>query len=327
MLRLDYLAVHRDRLEALAGRLRLLALGGLIAHGRGILEYLRMSETNPEPATDEHSAPGAPLHELPSFSTGPWQMSFGERAVIEGILTQLKPRLALEIGTAEGGSLARLAAHSEKVISFDLVEPQLDMGELPNVELRTGDSHALLAAELEHLAAIGESIDFVLIDGDHSAEGARRDMEDVLASDAVTRAVVLAHDTLNQEVRAGLEAVPFADIDKVAFVDLDFVGGYVPAEPPIRGECWGGLGLVVVDDSFGRAHAGNRATMVPLPQLVWPTAASMLDEVNRVPGIREDSAEADDLTRYRRLVEEMQDSLSWRLTAPLRSTSQRLRRR
>ena len=41
-----------------------------------------------------------------------WQMSYGERAGLEGVLSQLKPALAVEIGTAEGGSLARIAARS-----------------------------------------------------------------------------------------------------------------------------------------------------------------------------------------------------------------------
>ena len=103
-----------------------------------------------------------------------WQMSFGERAVIEGVLAQLQPRLALEIGTAEGGSLKRIATHSERVVSFDLVEPQTDAQALENVELRTGDSHILLGQELAQIAGRGENVDFVLVDGDHSATAPRR---------------------------------------------------------------------------------------------------------------------------------------------------------
>ena len=121
---------------------------------------------------------------LPSFSVTDWQMSFGERAAIEGVVAQLQPRLAIEIGTAEGGSLRRIATHSRRTISFDLVEPKPDVQALENVELRTGDSHELLPRELERLAAAGENVDFVLVDGDHSADGAHRDMEDLLASDA-----------------------------------------------------------------------------------------------------------------------------------------------
>ncbi len=264
------------------------------------------------------------LLQLPSFSASPWQMSFGERAVIEGVLAQLEPRLALEIGTAEGGSLDRIAAHSERVISFDLVEPQAEARSLANVELRTGDSHVLLPRELERLAAAAEPVDFVLIDGDHTAAGARRDMEDVLASGAVKRTIVLAHDTLNQDVRSGLDEVRYAEIEKVAFVDLDFFGGYVPAEPPLRGECWGGLGIVIVDadGEFGPAHEGRRPAMVPLPQLVWAAA----DAVRGAAPARGDAA-GPELDRSRALVAEMQSSLSWRVTAPLRAASARLRRR
>jgi hypothetical protein len=252
------------------------------------------------------------LLESPSFSAGLWQMSFGERAAIEGVLAQLRPRLSLEIGTAEGGSLRRIATHSERVISFDLVEPEPAVKELANVELRTGDSHELLPIELERLAETGEAVDFVLVDGDHSADGARGDVADLLGSDVIANTVILAHDSLNQEVRRGLEEVPYAEFEKVAFVDLDFVGGYVPAESPTMGECWGGLALIVVDasGSFGPAHAGRRPRMEPLSELIWPSTEAEDDEID-----------------YRRVAEEMEGSLSWRVTAPMRAASARLRGR
>lgn len=249
-------------------------------------------------------------------------MSFGERAAIEGVVSQLEPRLALEIGTAEGGSLRRISAHSGNVISFDLVEPDPEVRSLANVELRTGDSHLLLGEELARIAKAGESIDLVLVDGDHSADGARRDVEDLLASDAVTSTVILAHDTLNQEVRRGLSEVPYSDFEKVAFVDLDFVGGYVPAEGQLKGQCWGGLGLIVVDEtgSFAKAHEGGRTPMAPLSELVWP-AAEALRRGAPMPA----SDENDELERQRTVIHEMQRSASWRLTAPLRAARAQLR--
>jgi hypothetical protein len=284
------------------------------------------SETS-APSDKPTSGAAAALLESPSFSANPWQMSFGERAAIEGVLAQLRPRLALEIGTAEGGSLSRIAAHSERVISFDLVEPETWVKALDNVELRTGDSHELLPRELERLAAAGEEVDFVMVDGDHSAEGARRDVADLLASDAIKNAVILAHDSLNQEVRQGLEEVPYGEIGKVAFVDMDFVVGYVPAEPPMLGECWGGLALIVVDESgrFGPAHDGRRPTMAPFSDLVWPAADGLRENAGATP------VTAPGLTpeaeHYRDLAEEMRGSLSWRVTAPLRAASARLRSR
>ena len=49
-----------------------------------------------------------------------WQMAPGERAAIEGLLAQIEPALAIEIGTAQGGSLRRIAHYSAEVHAFDL---------------------------------------------------------------------------------------------------------------------------------------------------------------------------------------------------------------
>ena len=52
-----------------------------------------------------------------------WQMSPGERAAIKGILSELQPAVAIEIGTGQGGSLRRIAASSGHVHAFDTSEP------------------------------------------------------------------------------------------------------------------------------------------------------------------------------------------------------------
>jgi hypothetical protein len=184
---------------------------------------------------------------LPVVYAAPWQMSYGERLAFEGVLAQAAPRLAVEIGTAEGGSLRRIAAHSEEVHSFDLVPPLPEVETLANVTFHTGDSHTLVPDFLAEMARQERSIDFVLIDGDHSADGVRRDIEDVLGSDAITHTVIVLHDTLNPEVRQGIVAADIAAHPKVALFELDLVPGYVARREPYRLQMWGGLGLVVVD--------------------------------------------------------------------------------
>jgi Methyltransferase domain len=181
----------------------------------------------------------------PIFEVDSWQMSLGERAALEGVLSQVKPKLAVEIGTAEGGSLARIAAHSDEVHSIDLVRcpaPQPD-----HVTLHVGDSRRLLPELLARFASEGRTVDFVLVDGDHSRAGVRQDLVDLLDSPAVSRTVIVLHDTFNGEVRAGITDVDFAAHEAVALVELDMTGGYMARTGPFEGQLWGGIGLVVVD--------------------------------------------------------------------------------
>lgn len=155
-----------------------------------------------------------------------WQMSYGERAAVEGVLHSLKPSLAIEIGSAEGACLRRIAQYSAEVHSFDLVAPTIE--NLPDhVQLHGGDSHQLLPEVLACFAEAGRNVDFVMVDGDHSAEGVRRDIEDLLRSPAIANTIILAHDIANELVRAGLDAVPYGAYPKVAHADLDFVPGYM----------------------------------------------------------------------------------------------------
>ena len=65
--------------------------------------------------------PASPF-ELDVLADSRWQMAYGERFALEGIVSQVRPRLAIEIGTAEGGSLRRIAAHADEVHCFDMAD-------------------------------------------------------------------------------------------------------------------------------------------------------------------------------------------------------------
>lgn len=283
------------------------------------------------------------LDQLPMFAADAWQMSYGERAALEGIVAQLRPRLAIEIGTATGGSLKRLAAHSDEVHSFDLVAPGAEVAALENVSFHTGDSHELLPQTLAELAAAGRSVDFVLVDGDHTAEGVRRDLEDLLASDAIQRTVIVLHDTTNDLVRRGIDEVRLEKHPKVALVELDCVAGHLSRRDPYRLQLWGGLGLVLVDvpsasgqrdrsvhdDRFyGLASLlrSIRDIMVEIEQsdetLDSKSDAEVEQCLNRswrsVDNSDEVARLAGELAARDRVMQQMRGSVSWRITAPLR---------
>jgi hypothetical protein len=281
---------------------------------------------------------------LEIFEDSTWQMSLGERAAVEGVLCQLRPSLAIEIGSAEGACVLRIAAHADSVHSFDLDPPTLPMPQ--NVIPHVGDSHELLPTFLAELAEAERNVDLVIVDGDHSPEGVRRDLEDLLDSPAVARTLILIHDTTNERVRAGVEAVHFAAWPKVAHVELDWIPGQLFAEPALHNELWYGLGLVAVDVRRPAYLNGSRyeqryhpagplmahaRDLVEAREHGGQAVADTIEE--RASGLEatlartqaELAAANERIGRADRVIEDLQSSASWRITAPLRAAKRRVR--
>jgi hypothetical protein len=213
----------------------------------------RFERNNPySPTLDNRPAP-LDRGRLPLTRDHDSQMSFGERAAFEGVLAQVQPRLAIEIGTAEGGSLRRMAAHCRHVYSIDIDHTPVIGGVPNNVELHTGDSAHVLPQLLRSLTESGQNVDVTLVDGDHSYDGVRRDLQNLMSWSCMGNAVILVHDTMNAEVRAGIESVSLERHPRVIYIELDFVPGYVYGKGIARNMAWGGLGLVLT----GPERAGD----------------------------------------------------------------------
>ena len=174
----------------------------------------------------------------PIFARSGWQMSPGDRAALEGVVSALRPALAIEIGTAEGGSLERIAAHSGRVHAFDLETPARVPG---NATFHEGDSKVTVPAAL---AELDDDVAFALVDGDHGTEGVRADLEALLGSPRVRETVILAHDAFNPGVRAGVESV--LGHEKLTYADLDFVPGRLTMTGFFADQMWGGFALLLV---------------------------------------------------------------------------------
>jgi hypothetical protein len=206
----------------------------------------------------------------PLFDMTLQQLSFGERAAMEGLLSQLKPKVAVEIGTYQGGTLRRIAAHAGHVHAFDIRNFVTDRTGLDDVTFHFGDSQDEVPKALAKLTAAGTSVEFAFVDGDHTADGVRADLENVLASPACAHCVILAHDTMNEEVRKGIEAVDLPNQPPVVYVELDLVPGYRYATGDFAGEYFGGLGLIVTGDraTDGYSEQPSQSLYVPAFDLV-----------------------------------------------------------
>lgn len=181
-----------------------------------------------------------PDHDLP------WLMGADARCAMLYVLQHSQPECAIEIGTRFGGSLSAIARHAKRIFSLD-IDPSCEerlSGRFPSVEFIAGSSHVTLAPLLARLTEERAALSFVLIDGDHSADGVRLDIEPLLDYAPRCPLYVLMHDSFNPECRRGMLEAPWSASPYVHWVSLDFVAGGIDAsQGPGRGQMWGGFGL------------------------------------------------------------------------------------
>jgi cephalosporin hydroxylase len=178
----------------------------------------------------------------------PWEMEYQERMALTCLLEHLRPAVAIEIGTHDGGSLAVLSTYSKRVVSLD-IDPscRARLAErFPNTEFIVGSSRETLSPLLRRLSADRAALGFVLIDGDHSTAGARDDINDVLRFRPTHPMFVVMHDSFNPDVRRGIVSADWAANPHVHLVEVDFVPGVAFERTTPRGQMWGGLALALM---------------------------------------------------------------------------------
>lgn len=124
-------------------------------------------------------------------------MTAEEVVCLEGIVREMKPEVAVEIGSWEGGSAVILAKHSENVFCVDIWEDYSDVGGFDVTKVVT--YHQGRERFLEFCGNVGDDlfekvfpcrgesttwagiwnrpIDFLFIDGCHSYEAVKADIE------------------------------------------------------------------------------------------------------------------------------------------------------
>ena len=181
------------------------------------------------------------LNKLPLY----WEMVNAEKIALLNLLNDIRPIISIEIGTREGGSLQLISQLSETVYSLDIDPSVKNLKEkFPNVHFITGDSKQTLPALLNDLHIKNEQPDFILIDGDHSAEGVKRDIENILELKIIKPLVVLMHDSFNPTCRKGMLDADYTINNDVEKVEIDFVQGVFSPSAATKGEMWGGFGLI-----------------------------------------------------------------------------------
>ncbi len=200
-------------------------------------------------ARGEDPGPGRPLGPFEARLAGaPAELLPAERLVLLALVSGLRPRACLEIGTFRGGSADLICAALDAAGAGRLVcldpRPQIAPETLERLAGRAtllrGDSPAAIP---EAARLVGGSFDFVFVDGDHGRAGVAADLEGCLPFLA-DGAHVLLHDAHFRDVRAGIDDVLARHPE---LVDAGLVSTEQnpvptpPGEPPV---VWGGLRLL-----------------------------------------------------------------------------------
>jgi hypothetical protein len=187
---------------------------------------------------------------FPNLYLDNWQMSPAERITMTGILAQLKPKGALEVGVYYGGSLSLTSQFAQHVIGIDIDPVVRDRFNCPsNAEIWIGDSETGIPSAFSHFERAGIPLNFILVDADHSPAGVARDLGLILRYEPREPLVLLMHDSGNPGCREGILSVDWASNPHLHEVEVDFVPGQIPEHSVKdgRGEIWGGLALAYFD--------------------------------------------------------------------------------
>lgn len=213
--------------------------------------------------------------EFPKF----WQMTRWEKLAFIGLVNKINPEVAIEIGNAQGGSLQVLSKVCKKVYALDFsneVHGKLKNEFTKNVEFHTGDSKVLLPEILKKIELNGDKLGFILIDGDHSTEGVRADINSVLNNYIpIVDLYIIFHDSFNPICRKGIITADWTKNDYVHFVDIDFLPGnffkdkYHNSE---KGSIWGGLSLAVLKPQKRVGELIVRESLQPTYNLMFKSS-------------------------------------------------------
>lgn len=177
-----------------------------------------------------------------------WQMTRAEKYCLINLLKTLHPEVAIEIGTYKGGSLQVINKYSQKVYSIDISPAPKKFLEqkFPDVTFKIAEADKIIHEICKEIDDKGKKLEFILVDGDHTKIGVRRDLEAILSYPHKHPLTILLHDSFNPQCRKGIKTVDYSKYPAVEYVELDYITGAFWHNDTYR-EMWGGFGMIRVN--------------------------------------------------------------------------------
>jgi cephalosporin hydroxylase len=208
-----------------------------------------------------------------------WQMQPGEQLALIALLSSLRPKVSIEIGSRYGGSLQVLSQYSDRVISLDIDPTCRDrLGPLfANVEFVTGNSKDTFPPLMKRLEEQESAVGLIFIDGDHSAAGVQADIRGLLDYHPTCPLFVVFHDSFNPAVRHGIRTSPWNTSRHVHAVELDYMSGVLTMTADAYREMWGGLALAVLLPQLRSGRLLVSASKEQLFRIIYRRSAHRID--------------------------------------------------
>ena len=193
-----------------------------------------------------------------NFSINPnieWQMSRAEKYCLIHLLEKLKPEYSIEIGTYKGGSLQVLSKYSKKVYSIDIdSEPKQTLKkQFDNVIFKVGKSHNVIKSVVEEIESKNGKLNFILVDGDHSKDGVKKDLECIMSCNLKHPLTIILHDSFNPQCRLGMKSVHYEKYSFIEHIDLDYIHGCFSPNTNYR-EMWGGFAIIKINPKIKKPN-------------------------------------------------------------------------
>ena len=176
-----------------------------------------------------------------------WSMTRNEKFCFLKLLELIRPEVAIEIGVEKGGSLQVLSKYAEKVYAIEIDQHKAEHLKdiFNNVEFLVGDSKIIIPQLLDKIKQDGKSLEFALIDGDHSEKGVKTDIENLIKYIPQKSLNIILHDSFNPDCRRGMTSVNYTTNKHVHYVELDYISGTFEPDG-LKNEMWGGFGHIVL---------------------------------------------------------------------------------
>jgi predicted O-methyltransferase YrrM len=174
------------------------------------------------------------------------------------LISSVRPKSFLEIGTASGGSLFILSqclSRDAKIISIDLPEGEFGGGypQYKNkfyrsfasfnqtITLVRADSHLQSTVSQAETLLNNEKLEFLFIDGDHTYEGVKHDFE-TYKHLVKKNGIIAFHDVAKHSPNSKCKVHLFWDEIKEKYEYKEFI------EKPDQG--WAGIGVIFYKESL-----------------------------------------------------------------------------